>query len=238
MKKITVKLGNTDKDIYITQVSGYTRDCSDFHKHLYTEVHYVYEGRLCFRVGGMEYVAAPGDMIALPGGVYHERLSSPEHTRWSVFQIDIPASAVQIRRFPPALTAECHEASKKATDTGNFSDFALILSLLISRFFDNSGVQAEPITDEAFIIAEFFGMHYNANPKLSDLAAQLFVSEKQAERLVKKHTGMTFKKALTTVRGTIAEHLIRTQCLPLHEVAKLVGYKSYNGFYKAFLREK
>lgn len=237
MKKITVKLGNTDKDIYITQISGHVENCTDFHKHPYTEVHYVYEGHLRFRVDDTEHVAMPGDMIALPGNVYHERLPSPEHTHWSVFQIDIPSPEVRLYRFSPTLTAECRMAAEKATGTDNFGDFALILSLLISRFFNSSDIRAEPIMDEAFIITEFLGMHYNTNPKLSDLAAQLFVSEKQAERLVKKHTGTTFKKALTAVRGTIAEHLIRTQGLPLNVVAKMVGYKSYNGFWKAHIKD-
>lgn len=237
MKKISIKLGNADKDIYITQTAGYMADCSSFHKHSYVEVHFVYQGSVRFLVDGKEYVATAGEMIALPANVYHERLSSPAHTRWSVFQIDVSIPTVMIRRFPSALTAECQRAAEVAAEEGTFGDFALILSLLVSRFFDNEGVKAEPVRDDAFLINEFLISYYDQDPKLSDLAAQLFVSEKQAERLVKKYTGTTFKKALTAMRGTVAEYLVRHYRLPLREVAKLVGYKSYNGFWKAHIKD-
>lgn len=68
---------------------------------------------------------------------------------------------------------------------------------------------------------------------LSDLAARLYLSEKQTERLVLKHTGQTFKQKLSDTRVAMANVLIRETEMPLHKVAEYVGYSSYSGFWKA-----
>jgi len=75
-------------------------------------------------------------------------------------------------------------------------------------------------------------------PKEDELARLLCVSEKQAERLILKHTGLPYKKAVIGRRREIANWLMENTDLPLTEIATRVGYKSYSGFYKACLRKK
>jgi AraC-like DNA-binding protein len=93
-------------------------------------------------------------------------------------------------------------------------------------------LQAQPITDYAFLIYEFFSTNYSGDVKLADLADILHLSERQTERLVIEHTGKTFKEEITSMRMEMAQKLISAG-MPLTEIAQYVGYKSYAGFYKA-----
>ena len=77
-------------------------------------------------------------------------------------------------------------------------------------------------------------MNYNKSVSLADLAAELHYSEKQTARLVQKHTGRTFKQAVVDYRVSVARQLERTTDLPLSEIAKQVGYNSYNGFWRSY----
>ncbi len=89
------------------------------------------------------------------------------------------------------------------------------------------------ITDPAVLIYEFFSMRYNRNIKLSDLAAFLNYSEKHTERLLKKHTGMTFKNKLIEYRMKTAGFLRKSTAMTMTEIAGYVGYSNYSGFWKA-----
>ena len=74
--------------------------------------------------------------------------------------------------------------------------------------------------------------HFN-DVHLCDLARYLHLSERQSERAVIEYTGKTFRDALVEMRMNTAEHLHKTTDMSLTEISQYVGYKSYNGFWKA-----
>ena len=78
--------------------------------------------------------------------------------------------------------------------------------------------------------------NYNKNITLDDLAKELMLSKKQAEREVQRTTGNTFTKELSKRRINAAVILTQTTSLPLTKISTLVGYSSYCGFYKAYKR--
>ena len=79
----------------------------------------------------------------------------------------------------------------------------------------------------------FIGLSIFAIFKLCDLAEIPHLSERQTERLVIKHMGKSFKEALLDIRTEMAKKLMETTDMPMSEIAKSVGYKSYAGFWKA-----
>ena len=73
--------------------------------------------------------------------------------------------------------------------------------------------------------------------ELSDLAAELFLSEKQCGRVLRAVTGRNFRQELTRYRMDAALELQKQGELSLAEIAERVGYRSYSGFWKAFHKE-
>ena len=91
-----------------------------------------------------------------------------------------------------------------------------------------------PVKDYTLQIREFFSLNYHRNIRLSDLAAELFLSTMQTQRVVKKYTGRTFGENLLQQRMTVAENLMQTTDMSMAEIAEYVGYNSYCGFWKAY----
>ncbi len=72
---------------------------------------------------------------------------------------------------------------------------------------------------------------------LSELARRTGYSAPALSRLIKKHTGMTFKELQTEQRMKQVMHLLRDTDLPVNEIALSVGYENKSFFYKRFQQE-
>lgn len=84
------------------------------------------------------------------------------------------------------------------------------------------------------IIEHHVAQHYSESGGLSMLAQKLYLSEKQTGMLVKKLMGASYKHLITVRRLTMANRLMRQKRLSLIEIARHVGYTSYNGFFSAY----
>lgn len=119
-----------------------------------------------------------------------------------------------------------------------------LLTLLftnIIRKLSNSNTDNEILLtqeyDRGYIIEEFFNKQFMNDVTLTDLASQLYLSNQQTERTVKKIYNEGFNKHLTKVRIDKAQKLLMETKKSVVEIAELVGYNSYNGFYIAFKKE-
>ncbi len=74
---------------------------------------------------------------------------------------------------------------------------------------------------------------YAMSHGLKDLSARLYLSEKQTGMLVKKLMGESYKKLITRQRMKVANRLMQSE-RSLLEIARYVGYSSYNGFFVAY----
>ncbi|MCD7821115.1 MAG: AraC family transcriptional regulator [Clostridiales bacterium] len=72
---------------------------------------------------------------------------------------------------------------------------------------------------------------------LNELARRTGYSASALSRLIKKHTGMTFKELQTRQRMEQVMTLLRDTDLPISEIAASVGYENQSFFYKRFQRE-
>ena len=206
------------------------------HKHDYVELHLVAGGVCRFALGKEEVTLEDGQLLAIPAGVLHCCRSSEQGTRHTAFQVDLPVSEVAIYTLSSALVEEFFCQIEKISAREDYGVIASFVSLLCSYVYRDAPLLAGAVSDERFLIREFFTHRYSEDVHLSDLAAYLHRSERQTERLLLVHTGRSFREELTHTRMEIAHHLLATTSLSLRQVSEYVGYRSYAGFWKAMRR--
>lgn len=69
---------------------------------------------------------------------------------------------------------------------------------------------------------------------LSELSKEMNISAAYLSQMIKKNTGVTFKKLLQDRRFQVAAELISFSDLTIHSIAEKVGYENISYFYKKF----
>ena len=234
MKELTVHVGDIAHRIFLQ--SGFFEHSAtpaNLHNHRYCEIHVVFSGILEFHVEGKQFRVEGGQAIIIPVGVYHSRLESEVETRVSAFQVEMAAETVTVMPIGYACEMLRGEIAEYCT-FGKSARLALAVGLVCSYFYKGVCSAPTPLYDREFIIYEFFSNNYDKDVSLADIAAQLRLSEKQAERLIIKSTGMSFRRFIVSKRIENAKMLVRTEGISLGKAAERVGYQSYSGFWKAF----
>lgn len=96
------------------------------------------------------------------------------------------------------------------------------------------GDSAVPGGSLAASMIEYLRSHYAEDLSLSDVAATYHISESHASRLIKEARGSGFSALLTELRVERAKALLADPRIRIKEIADLVGYPSYDYFYKVF----
>ena len=233
--KLTVPVGNSRKTFFL-QKGFYTHKTtvSPIHKHYYTEIHIVSEGNISYTLGKKTLVLEGGGILAIPPNTLHSCTSIDGAPAHCAFLIDASLKSPRLVTLSPDTIKDFFNEIKKASETDNYSVISGFLCLMYNALFENESVKAEKIEDYSFIIEEFLKVNYSRNIKLADLAAELNLSEKHTERLVKKFTGNTFKQELAGIRIKTAQMLLSSTKMTMTEISEYVGYDSYSGFYKAY----
>ncbi len=203
------------------------------HKHSYAEIH-VFSGGGSVRVEGEELVLYGSEAIVIPAGKYHSIAPSEGTCRIS-FQLDMGCDAISRAALPSGVTEALFAEAETVGSSGDFGLLSAYLSLAATSVL-GTRYEGETLCDYPLIIREFFSRRYSEDVHLSDLAGELHLSERQAERLVERYAGKSFRDELTDTRMAVADQLIAEGELSLSEIAAYVGYRSYAGFYKAIKR--
>lgn len=232
---ITVKVGESRKKAYL-QNGFYNQSLvfSPLHSHNYPEIHVVLSGSECILAGGKEYDLKAGDMLMIPPKMFHWIMSASEDVGRIAFQIEHFSEKTALKRFPPQALSELPAEIGLARKNNDYRVVSAYLSLICAKFMDSEKETTTPISDYAFLIYEFFSNRYNEEVGLCDLARELHLSEKQTQRLVKKHMGKTFGNIITERRMAMAKELFENSDFSKREVCEKVGYQSYGGFRKAY----
>ena len=235
--EVTVPIGNTSISFFLQNGAYEPKAITNgVHLHRHAEIHLVAGGPVEYQVGESHINCVPGDLLAVPAGVYHDALICDADTRRMIFMTSLPIAETQHKHISVATVENLLAETALAYKTKNHNRLVLHLALLCTELHEFTPSKVVPIRDEGYIISEFLNRCADKELSLSGLAQLLCVSEKQAERLILKHTGLPYKKAVIRRRREIANWLIENTDLPLTEIAARVGYKSYSGFYKACLR--
>lgn len=204
------------------------------HKHLYSELHIITEGSANYLIHGKNHTLNTGDAVLIPAGCYHNCYHCSKNTKCVYFQISKPDFALQFVHVPETYIRSLVASFEQFCQTGNCRNYQAMLTLICSHVAQTPEPKAKLVTNREYLIDEFFSTHYNTDIRIGKLAQLLNLSEKQTLRLVKKHTGHTYRGEIVKRRMDAAKMLIRTTNMTLEEIAFAVGYRSYNGFYKAF----
>ena len=235
--ELSVKIGTQNYTVFF-KGSFYQPEISTphLHKHNYAEIHIVTGANATYIINDRTYNLKDGSMLVIPRDTFHCCTKKDERAMLPAFQVTYTVSKPQVYNVNKNICAEFLkeiEACKKCEDYSKVSSY---ISIFCSNMCDEEKLTAQPITDYAFLIYEFFSTNYSGDVKLADLANMLHLSERQTERLVIEHTGKTFKEELTSMRMEMAQKLMESG-MPLTEIARYVGYKSYAGFYKAMKKQ-
>lgn len=206
------------------------------HKHSYTEIHLVSNGRLRLAVDDKEYELNDGELLAIPCGFYHGGKYMDESARHCAFQLDFCINDVTRCSVNSGVASQFINEIAKCGKNGDHVRVSAYISLICSYFAPS--LESRRVTDHGFLISEFFYNNYGSEVRLEDLAELLHLSPRQTERVVEAYMGRSFRGALTDIRMQVAERLINVSSMPYTTVAQYVGYKSYAGFWKAYQKYK
>ena len=233
-KELSVTIGEKKHKAFFK--SGFFQpqvQTSYLHKHNYTEVHIIFGGNSTYVVDDKQYELKNGNMVTIPRNTFHGCIHKDEHTQFVAFQINYDVESTDIYFIGKEILGDFFNEMERAKTTLNYTTLSSYLSLFCSYFCNDAEIPSQSVTDYAFLIYEFFSTYYTKDVRLDDLAQMLHLSPRQTERLVIEHTGRTFKEELIAIRMNIAKKLLETSDMPLTEIARYVGYKSYAGFWKA-----
>lgn len=208
------------------------------HKHNYAEVHTVANGDATFLVGEVSYSLKSGEIMIIPGGIFHCCVRKDGDALHSAFQFDYRDDKVSVHMIGADTVLSFIKEAEKVKGSADYSRVAPYISLFCNLICPSEDLHAIPITDYGFLIHEFFALHYSEDLHLCDLAGFLHLSERQTERLVKEYTGNTFRGELVAIRMNIAKRLLASKEMSLSEISEYVGYRSYAGFWKALNKYK
>ncbi len=225
------------EEITVFMQSGFfdfSRLISPPHKHSYTELQIILEGNAQIEVANTTYSLEKDDVLLIPQEHYHTRTSFGKDTKIISFLITKDVGQCTVIKLPERLADLLAEEIVAYNNGATEAKMHLYLSLLCAEILGTDSYHLIPIRDRGFLIDEFFSKNYNQPSSLKKLAEILNLSEKQTERLVKAHTGNNFRDEMTCRRIETAKHLMKRERYSLSEIAELVGYQSYSGFWKAF----
>lgn len=213
------------------------RSTGAFHRHIYTELHFILDGEADFGIGRDHIHIEDGHMLLIPPRTMHSCMYDSEGVRHTAFQVNLPCDGVRVLPVNRTILREFYEAIDNCAKNGDHGEVSAYMALLCHPLTAETAAPVPQTVDYGFLIQEFFSKRYSEDIHLSDLAELLCLSERQTERAVLSHTGKTFRRELTATRMAVARYLMETTELSLQEIAAYVGYDSYVGFWKAFKKE-
>ena len=208
---------------------------TSLHKHNYAEVHILGEGKAEFLIDNQSVTVTGPAILTIPALSMHCCTYQDEALLHTAFQTDCQAGELRIYPVEDGMVRSFFHEIQQCQLTGNYSAIALYIPLFCN-FYHKEHHTVTEIKDYNFLISEFFILNYDKDVYLSDLAEQLHISERHAERLVLQYTGRSFREELVAVRMRIANQLMQAENASLEQIAKYVGYRSYSGFWKAMKR--
>ncbi len=139
---------------------------------------------------------------------------------------------------------ECYYVQRALYNEITNSRFTLFFSELVYTLCPDM-LESEMILDIMYdehtnrvqFLQFYITMHYMEDINLKKIADILNLSEVHTNRIFRQIFGKSFLTYLTDIRLKNAKRLLRRENIEISDIATLVGYNSYNGFYIAFKKE-
>lgn len=228
------------------------------HKHFYMEFHCVFSGEEIVTLpdSKQSILLKPGSILLLPRGIYHGATTSEKTVERLCFNLSIENAATENSELAKicrqitspsliendqvyAYLLQCRQLRKAPTSSLSHTRQGILLLNAILSMLDILSPTFEHQHEEAdnrqrWIIEEYIEHHFADDSGLEGLAAELYLSTRQARRLVRKFLGEDYKTIIIRRRMELAEIYLQDADKALEEIAWLVGYRSYSGFQLCF----
>ena len=220
-----------------------------------------------YLIGSDRYRLQRGDLVFIPPGVSHRPLlpeGLQEPYKRYVLWMSVEFMEYFASLFPYAFTQKQAHASMLRTGTSHWNDLleelfhkgveeseqhtdgweaavignTITLLTQIKRATDDSAAQALQAETPELLdqIMAYVEDNYANNITIEETAKTFFISNSTISHLFKQKLGISFYRYVTQRRLIAAKTLIEKGNL-LEEIASLVGFRDYSGFYRAFKQE-
>lgn len=230
---------------------------SDLHEHDFWEFIYVYKGSGQVVTGHAQYKAEAGDMFIYPPHVMHmEYAGGKEQLSMKVLSI-INASDMDFMSFWPMgdpayvkisglwLCDAFDRIINRMMEELSHMDTAYTVRLkalsfeflsYLVKYVEQNNEKSAPNPQHAHVIKtkQYIEEHYSQNIKLTDIAAETYVSMYYLSHLFKEYTGYSPMNYLTSLRINKAQNLLEFSDYSISEISTIVGYDDLQHFSNAF----
>lgn len=234
-------------------VSGIMSHIKHMHKHSTYEIFFVLDGTLDVidEYGSCSYEKK---IVIVPPSYDHYVVSNVKNGYCFYFSIErmenseteLYASVyrelsdrISLFEFTEDLTfyvsrlAQCIDREDSSEKTTHL--LYLIFSGIFERINIENAKQKSAKNQNKYIhIIESYINNCEKQVRLKDLAEELYLSQKQVSRIIKKEYGCTFSELINRRRLNVACSLLTRTDLPVCEIALAVGYEYENYFFTLF----
>ena len=235
---------------------------SQNHVHGTFELHIIFDEKIIFEIDNSTVTLNPDDFILIfpnvmhrhkpadkPATLYAFRFTvekSPKASKPDYYSIFSSYNEKWMSDNNPLITEYIKKILTYIHTEPLFSEdkikafFTLLFTELLMPFFKgnpnttNLSQETSEYDRTVNLISMYFNHHYMEDISLAQLAMNLNLSQKQTRHIIKKAFRTTFRECLNKIRLKTAKDLLTETNLNINDIAKSVGYQSYNGFYIAF----
>ena len=233
------------------------------HRHSSFELHAIFRGAMGIRVGGEQYEICAGQGILIAPDTYHticyhtgdpnkmclnfalprpETLRGQEQVQLATAFYAQEAAVLPTGDLQESLQVLCRLANRFPNPFWDEERLKAATILLILSLYDKLGTPItvhhtarQPLPQSAFIIDEFFNLHFNLSNGNELLARQLHMSTRQLDRVLRKYYNMGYREKLQDIRLANAMDYLLTTDKSIAEIAELIGYSTPANF-SAFIK--
>ncbi len=107
---------------------------------------------------------------------------------------------------------------------------------LACEYDRKKGIQKLPKTNISLKTINYIESHFTENITLESSSQALGISKNSIGRICRAFKGYSFLEYVTKLRLQKAKNLLENESYSIKNIAILCGFKSYNSFYKAYLK--
>lgn len=209
-----------------------------WHTHPREEIHLLVDGEAAYEVGGRKFRMCRGDLLLIPRHTLHMLCALRPGTKFYVLDGIVDLAHMQKSHVPEPVLKEIIRAGREVRDGAPVERMTPWITYLLTLLKPEAFARVESRDEDVTVLLRYIAENYQRDITLGDAALAAKLSQRQAQRLIKNETGLTFLEELTRQRMDVAGYLINQGKMSLEEIAQYVGYQSYSGFWKAWQRHR
>ncbi len=235
-----------------------------FHNHYYNEIIFVKKGNILLETETSKDLLSPNSIVIIPKNILHLLRFEPNCKYYaigfsykkiqlkdklldsfekfdSLFNSDVIINQLNDNDIFSKLITDICDHIKKAR-TFSFLLIQTLLQQLILHLYECTISATYTQSENTQIVSDFsFALNQRINnvrdsSKLKDIAKELFISERQLSRIIKKQYGVSFTERKHQLRIESAKQLLKTTDLSIEKISEHVAFYDTATFIKQFTK--